>query len=118
MEDGRGEPTAATVISQALNKGSELALRTTEITAVAALTGAIMKESMGISQRVAFESVRDRCRRELDVAADDPDLPLVFGFLVSVGTGRNTFIDDFLAYAAKFVDSKKNVSCACNRLVN
>ena len=102
------EPTAATTISQALNKGSELALRTTEITAVAVLKGAIMTElSMGAGQRVAFESIRDRCRRELDVAADDPDLPLVFDFLISVGAGRNTFIDDFLAYAAKFVDSKK-----------
>ena len=62
---------------------------------------------MGISQRVAFESVRDRCRSELDVAADVPDLALVFDFLISVGAGRNTFIDDFLTYAAKFVDSKK-----------
>ena len=102
------EPTAATVISQALNKGTELALRTTEITAVAVLKGAIMTElSMDVSQRVAFESVRDRCRSELDVAADDPDLALVFDFLISVGAGRNTFIDDFLTYAAKFVDSKK-----------
>ena len=35
-----------------------------------------------ISQRVAFESVRDRCRRELDAAADDPDLAFVFDFLI------------------------------------
>ena len=62
---------------------------------------------MDVSQRVAFESVRDRCRSELDSAADDPDLALVFDFLISVGAGRNTFIDDVLAYAAKFVDSKK-----------
>ena len=33
------EPTAASVISQALNKGNKLALRTTELTAVAVLKG-------------------------------------------------------------------------------
>ena len=102
------EPTAAATISQALNKGTDLALRTTELTAVAVLKGEVMRHlSKDLSQRVAFDTVRDRCRSQLDTAWHDPDLPAVFDFLISVGAGHNTFVDDFLAYAAKFVDSKK-----------
>ena len=42
------EPTAASIISHALNKAHELSLRTTELTAPSALKGATMLE-MGLS---------------------------------------------------------------------
>ena len=60
-------------------KQTELAMRTTELSAVAVLQGAIIVE-MGpnLSERVAFASVRERCRQELHIAADDPDLPDLF----------------------------------------
>ena len=83
------EPTAASVISQALNKGQEVALRTTELTAVAVLKGEIMVQmSRTVGQRVAFQTVRERVRGQLDAAADDPDLPAVFEYLISSGVGK------------------------------
>jgi hypothetical protein len=102
------EPTAASVISQALNTGQDLALRTTELTAVAVLTGEIIVQmSKDAGQRVAFQTVRDRVRQQLRHAADDPDLPEVFDFLISLGVGKNSYIDELLEFGSCFVDSKK-----------
>lgn len=102
------EPTAASLISQAMNKGHELALRTTELTAVAVLKGEIIVQmSKDAGQRVAFQTVRDRVRAQLDSAADDPDLPELFEFLISAGVGFNSYIDDLMDFGSTFVDSKK-----------
>ena len=102
------EPQAASLISQALNKGSDLALRTTELTAVAVLKGEIiLQRSKDAAQRVAFLTVRDRVRQELSTAADDPDLPELFDFLISLGVGRNSYVEDMLEFASCFVNSKK-----------
>jgi len=102
------EPDAASVISHALNKGHELALRTTELTAVAVLKGEIIAQmSQEVGQRVAFKTVRDRVRSQLDAAADDPDLPELFDFLIALGVGKNSYADDLLEFGGCFVDSKK-----------
>ena len=102
------EPTAASVISQALNTGQDVALRTTELTAVAVLKGEIIVQmSKDVGQRVAFQTVRDRVRQQLRHAADDPDLPEVFDFLISLGVGKNSYIDELLEFGSCFVDSKK-----------
>ena len=102
------EPLAASLISQALNKGSELAMRTTELTAVAVLKGEIIVQmSKDVGQRVAFLSVREKVRQELSNAADDPDLPELFDFLIHLGVGSNSYVDDLLEFGSCFVDSKK-----------
>ena len=78
------EPNAASIISQALNQPQQMAMRTTELTAVAVLKGEIIVQlGKDVSQRVAFQTVRDRVRAQLHTAADDPDLPEVFDFLIS-----------------------------------
>ena len=102
------EPTAAAIISQALNKAHELALRTTELTAISLLNGEIIRQ-MGpdLSQRVAYKSVLEKLRLELDAAADDPDLPQLFDFLVMAGCGKNSYITDFLDFGAGYVNSTK-----------
>ena len=102
------EPTAASIISQALNTAQEVALRTSELTAVAVLKGEIIVQ-MGpyLSQKVVYKSVLERVRRELTVAADDPDFPDVYDFLRSIGVGTNSYIDELLDFGAAFVDSKK-----------
>ena len=83
------EPKAASVISQAMNTGQEMALRTTELTAVAVLRGEIIvQRGKDLSQKVAFQSVRERVRHELRNAADDPDLAEVFEYLISQGVGK------------------------------
>ena len=102
------EPTAASIISQAMNHPAEMAMRTTELTAVAVLKGEILVQmSKDVSQRVAFQTVRDRVRSQLLTAADDPDLPEVFDFLISAGVGKNSYIDHLLEWTSCFVDSKK-----------
>ena len=99
---------AAGIISRALQKTHELSLRTTEMTAFAHLKGEIIVQ-MGkdLSQRVAFASVRDKVRMQLDSAADDPDLPELFDFLINAGVGHNTYLQDFQDFSCVFVDSTK-----------
>ena len=102
------EPDAASIISQALNQPQQMAMRTTELTAVAVLKGEIIVQlGKDLSQRVAFQTVRDRVRAQLHTAADDPDLPEVFDFLISSGVGTNAYVDHLLEWTACFVDSKK-----------
>ena len=102
------EPTAASIISQALNLPHQLAMRTTELTAVANLKGEIIVQ-MGkhLSQRVAFQTVRDKLRSQLQTAADDPDLLEVFDFLIAAGVGRNSYVDHLLEWISQCVNSKK-----------
>ena len=108
MEMDVEEPTAALAIRQALTTGHHIALRTTELTAVAVLTGEIIVQlSKHVGQHAAFQTVCDRVRRQLDDAADDPDLPVVFDYLISAGVGYNSCVDDLLDFGSKFVDSKK-----------
>jgi len=102
------EPSAASTISQALNKGNQLALRTTELTAVKVLKGEIIVQmSKNAGQRVAFKTVRDRVREQLDTVADDPDMRELFDYLIGIGVGVNSYVDDLLEFGAKFVNSKK-----------
>ena len=56
--------------------------------------------------RVAFATVRDRVRQQLDIAADDPDLPELSDYLISLGVGLNTYIDDLMGFIGTYVDSK------------
>jgi hypothetical protein len=102
------EPTAAAIISAAMNQPQQMSMRATELTAVAVLKGEIIVQ-MGkdLSQRVAFQTVRERVRAELHTAADEPDLPAIFDFLISNGVGKNTYIEGLLEWTSTFVDSKK-----------
>ena len=67
----------------------------------------IVQRGKDLSQKVAFQIVRERVRHELRNAADDPDLPELFEFLISQGVGTNTYVDDLLEFGACFVDGKK-----------
>ena len=102
------EPEAATTISEALNLPHQEAMRTTELTAIAVLKGEIIAQQGGnLSQQIAYQTMRNRVRSQLHAAADDPDLPEVFDFLISNGVGTNTYIDDLQQWTQIFVDSKK-----------
>ena len=101
------EPGAAAIISQAQNLPQDIGMRTTELTAVAVLKGEIITQLQGdLSQRVAFQTVRDRVRSQLHTGADDSDLPEVFDFLISNGVGAHAYVDDMLEWTSFFVDSK------------
>ena len=102
------EPKAATTISEALNHPNTLAMRTSELTAVAVLKGEIIVQlSKDLSQQVAWETVRDNVVQRLKSVADDPDLPQLFDWLINSGVGTNTFVDDFMAWTEVYVDSSK-----------
>ena len=87
------EPNACSLISQALNAGHNLALRTSELTALAVLTGAITLElESAVAARVSFETVQARLRQELDMHVEQPDFVDVFEFVVSMCANKNSFI--------------------------
>ena len=93
------EPGAAAVISAALNKCSDFAMRSTEWAALYTLRGEIIKEAGKLGERVAFKSVLAATHIELDSAADDPDLPDLFDFLISIGVHKNTFFIRFCGFS-------------------
>jgi hypothetical protein len=75
------QPEAASIISQALNSQQPMVMRTTDLTAVKVSRGEIMLQlGKGISQKVAYKTVVDRVRAQLDNAADDEHLPEIFDF--------------------------------------
>ena len=101
------EPSAAAVISAALNKCSDFAMKTTEWAALNTLRGEIIKASGEFGQRVAFKSIVDRVYVQLDSAALDPDLDQLFDFAISVGVAENSYFGDLLDFQKCFINSKK-----------
>ena len=65
------EPTAGSLISQALNKAQSMALRTSELTELNVLSDAIaLALGASVAGEVCFESVREKVRAELDMYVD------------------------------------------------
>ena len=79
------EPTAASLISQALNNANSMALRTSELTALTVLTGAVTLGERAVAGEVCFESVREKVRAELDLYVDMSGFIDLFVFVVNMG---------------------------------
>ena len=105
------EPEACSLISQVLNRGHAQALKTTEITALAALSGVCAKglEST-VSGQIIFETVQRRVRRELAEYVDGPEFHDLFEFVVNLGALSAPFLPHAREFAKKSVDSKSG-SC-------
>jgi hypothetical protein len=102
------EPTACSLISQALNTGQQMALHTTELTAMAVLTGAVAFElQSAVAEEVAFESVKEKVRGELDMFVDLPEFLDLFEFVINMGGNKSSFIPHLLDFGSKFVDQKQ-----------
>ena len=102
------EPSACSLISQALNRGHQIALQTSELTAVAVLSGAVgLSLGAAVAGSVKFETIRAKVRDELDIYVDEPDFIELFDFVVSLGANKADHINFFLAYGSMFVNSKK-----------
>lgn len=103
------EPMACSLISQALNKGNAIALHTTELTAIAVLTGVVglLKKTAAVADEVAFEMVREKVRGDLDTFVDLPEFIELFDFVVSLGGSSNVFVPELLDFGSKFVDPKQ-----------
>ena len=108
------EPTAASLISRAMNCGHEVALRTTELTAVAVLAGEIGKRrSADVAAKMEFVSIKQSVAHQLDVIVDEPDFIALFECLISLGAGVNTYIPELLDFGSKFVNQKKRQLRLC-----
>ena len=68
------EPGAASLISHALNTGNQMALRTTELTALSVLSGecALQRRSRG-GDSIVFEEVKAGVRSQLDCLVDEAE---------------------------------------------
>ena len=99
------EPEACSLISQVLNKPQSMALRTTELTAVAVLTGALTLHSNGgLASKVDFCTIRDKVRDELDVFVDEPEFVGLFDFIINLGGGKSGFVQRLLEFTGVFVN--------------
>jgi hypothetical protein len=89
-----------------LNKGQAVALRTTEMTALAVLNGAIgiALQSTSLTEHVAFETVQEKVRSELDIWVGDPDFIEAADFVINLGATRNTVDSGLLEWAEIFAD--------------
>ena len=104
----REEPDACSLISQALNAAQGMALRTSELTAMAVLSGAVAHQlESAVAGEVAFETVKEKVRGELNMYVDMPGFIDLFEFVINMGAGKNTFIQQLLDFGSKFVDPKQ-----------
>ena len=102
------EPTAASLISQALNKANSMALRTSELMALNVLTGAVALElGSAVAGEVCFESVREKVPLELDMYVDLPGFIDLFECVINMGATKSPFIPQLLEFGSKFVDPKQ-----------
>ena len=102
------EPQACSMISTALNSGNDLALKTTELTALAVLAGTVtLYEGADVAGKVVFESVREKVRAELDGYVDLPEFMDLFEFCCEMGGRAGPWIPQLLEFGAKWVNSKK-----------
>ena len=102
------EPTACSLISNALNKAQELGLRTTEVTALRVLKGAVDAQlEASVAEKGNFQIVRQKIRHQLDAQVDEPDFVELFDFVVNLGSGKAPFHDQLLDFCQRYVNSKK-----------
>ena len=101
------EPNAASLISNALNKGQEAALRTSELTAVAVLTGAVTMQMEGsLCREVDYATIKDKLRNELDTYVDEPEFIELFQTVVDLGANTASFLPELMEFGSKLVNSK------------
>ena len=101
------EPEAASLISQALNKGQEAACRTSELTALAVLTGTIALHEEGkVWRELDYQTIQEKLRSELDYFVDEPEFIEMFECVISLGAHTNSYIQELLEFGDRFVDSK------------
>ena len=98
------EPSACTLISNALNHVNKVAFETTEIHAISVLTGKVGLSA--ITDKLNFDAIKTELRSTLDDMADDPDFIHMFDLVAQLGADRNSYLPDFLEFTSKCVSSK------------
>ena len=90
-----------------MNNSNTLALRASEILALAAVAGAVTMEQAKREIALSFEAVKDRVRDELDIWVLDPEFIDLFEIVVTMGGQAAGLIGELLDFAATFVDFKQ-----------
>ena len=93
------EPGACSLISQALSKGTTLAMRTSEITALSTLLGAVTWVQAQNELALSVDVVKKRVCDELDTWVLEPEFIDLFDFVVSMGGRDAGFINELLDFA-------------------
>ena len=102
------EPGACSVISAALNAANQVALRTTELTAVAVLSGeCALHSSLRGSDSIDFLKVKAAVRSKLDCFVEEPEFQELFSFVINLGADSGPFIGELLDFGSRFVDQKQ-----------
>ena len=102
------EPTGCSTISYALNKGNQLALRTTELTAMKVLSGEIaLAQSSAVADEMLFESIKAKVRHQLDFLVDEPDFIEMFEYIINLGGTKQTYIPKLLRYLEVYLEESE-----------
>ena len=101
------EPEACILISNAMNKAQKVALQTTELAAMASLTGEVtLALETAVSGRVCYETIKEKARPALDTFVDEPEFRELFDTILRLGAGKITYISDFIDWTSRYVNSK------------
>ena len=98
------EPSACVLISNALNRGNKLALKTTELQALSTLTGEIGLSA--VADKLNYDSIKESLRSTLAEMVDEPDFIHMFDFVARLGADKNSYIPEFLKWTSLTVSSK------------
>ena len=102
------EPSACSLISQALNHSQQVALKTSELTALAVLTGAVGRElETAVAGKVVFETVKEKVQAELHEYVDTDGFIDLFEFVVNMGANKSSFVAFLLDFGSQFVNAKQ-----------
>ncbi len=102
------EPSACNIISRAMNMKQEVALEQTELQAWEALTMEItLQANASQGAKICFESVKAAVAGELDVLLEDPDLIEMFDLIISLGSHKQTYLQEIRDWGSRFVNQKK-----------
>ena len=100
------EPQAAMIISVALNKKNEAAMKTAHTEIMKTLTGLCKPDPHDVEEKVPFEPVKDRMIELYGAAVDHPDFKNAFQLVLDTGGHSSPHMKDLHEYTDVFVNPK------------
>ena len=100
-------PEGASMISVALNKQNTVGLQVSETTALNVVCGAALSSAeSSTSAQVCYDTVKRKVRQQVGHFADDPAFPEFLDFALALGIRSGGWLDTFVRFAERYVDSK------------
>ena len=102
------EPQACSKISYAINNGNQLALRTTELTAMKVVSGEIsLAMSSAVAEDMLFESIKAKVRHQLDFLVGEPDFIERYAYIINLGGSKQTYVPNLLRYLEIYLEESE-----------